>query len=78
MDERDIARRARAAEDVYGALNLKLTIGFLVGAGIGLLVGAYIILPMAEDTWYGVLGALAAILLGGWLGRRLVLEALSG
>lgn len=73
MDEREMARSARAAQN----LNLKLTIGFIVGAVLGLIVGAYWVLPTFGTSFIGIIAALASIFIGGLVVQRLVLNALS-
>jgi hypothetical protein len=73
MDEREVARQARAVQ----GLNAKLAVAFIVGAILGLIVGAYVILPAFGDNWAGILGALVAIPVGGILAQRVLLNVLA-
>jgi hypothetical protein len=50
MDDRDIARQIRQAQN----LNAKLAVGSIIGGIAGLIFGAYVVLPrLGDDNWWG-------------------------
>jgi hypothetical protein len=72
MDERELAARARQVQN----FQVKITLGLIAGGIVGLIIGAWVILPALGMTLVGIVAAFASIFVGALIGQRLVLNAL--
>ena len=71
-DQRNLARNARRVQN----LQILLVIGFLLGGLVGIIVGAYVIIP-AVSGGLGYILAVVAVIGGAMIGQRVVLNILA-
>jgi hypothetical protein len=72
MDERDIARHAQRAQ----SFNIKMTLAFIAGAAAAVWVAVTYITP-SLDPVPAFLATAVAVIVGGIVAQRLVLNAMS-
>jgi len=78
MNEDEQRALLKSAQQVQN-IQLKLTLGLIAGAIVGLIFGAWVVMPFfADNFWPGILGAFASIIAGAFIGQRLVLNTLAG